>query len=91
MKFHFEEGDLVQLQRVGEMDASDWCLDKAGHEQLINDSEGGAEYEIVCETMDGYYDIVNTSNGHKYAAVSDYHIIPTPETLRWLLGELGIE
>lgn len=91
MKFLFEEGDRVQLHRVGEMGPSDWGLSREEYDQLVNDSEGGDEYEISCEALDGYYDLQNISNGRLYNAVSDYHIIPTPETLRWLLGEVGIE
>lgn len=96
MKFYFEHGDRVQLQRLNEIAADDISPDPRPFAILVKESEDGAEYEVVSAETDFagstvYYGVINTATGVRYENISDYHILPTVETLGMLLTEIGIE
>lgn len=85
MRLIFEQSDRVKLVNVSEYDHTDWGMSIEEHQELIDRSENGDVFEIVREVTDDYYDIVHIESGTHYAAVSDYHIIPTADDLRVLM------
>ena len=79
MKVVYEEGDLVGLRRVQELDPSDWGMEQDEYDQLCQDQDDGIEFSIINEACDDYYNIIG-ENGHTYDAVSSYNFYPLSST-----------
>lgn len=74
MKLVYEEGDRMKLRRVDEMpDPDDWGLEQDELDGLLAAQDAGHEFEILCEALEGYYDIKDLTTGLTYDAVCQYH------------------
>ena len=67
----FAKGDRVVLSKLSHFDPSDYGMDNAEYENLLN--HDGCEGTVDCEATDGYYDVTMDS-GFEIAALSDYHL-----------------
>lgn len=63
--------EKAMLQKIQEFDASDFGLEEADYEKLLEAS--GTFVTVDCEACDGYYDIT-LADGTEYAAIAGYHL-----------------